>query len=92
MLRRLHKQPLLSFFASCETAKVSPAKAFRSFAPEVIKAGVGAVVAMQDPVTSDTIQKFTYVFYQRLFTHGLVDLACSSMIDLYSKGQLSPSR
>ena len=38
----------LVFLASCQTATTSPADAFRGLAPQLIHAGVPAVLAMQD--------------------------------------------
>jgi len=86
MLSR-HRQrgPKLIFLASCETAKwptgsqaeteSNPLNAFRGFAPELVKAGVPAVLAMQDVVQIPTARAFARTFYRQLFRHGLVDLA-----------------
>lgn len=65
----------LVFLASCQTAKSSPADAFRGLAPQLIAAGVPAVVAMQDLVPVDTARQFASTFYQQLLHHGQVDLA-----------------
>ncbi len=65
----------LVFLASCQTAKNSPADAFRGLAPQLIAAGVPAVVAMQELVPVDTARQFASTFYQQLLDHGLVDLA-----------------
>lgn len=60
---------------SCQTATRSPADAFRGLAPQLVQAGVPAVVAMQDLVPVATAREFSRVFYQRLLHHGQVDLA-----------------
>ena len=65
----------LVFLASCQTATTSPADAFRGLAPQLIRAGLPAVLAMQDLVTIPTARRFAQVFYHQLLQHGLVDLA-----------------
>ena len=73
-----HEEKLrLIFLASCETAKQSPADAFRGFAPELVKAGVPAVLAMQDLVPVVTARQFTRTFYEGLQQHGQVDWAAN---------------
>jgi hypothetical protein len=65
----------LVFLASCQTATRSPADAFRGLAPQIVAAGVPAVVAMQDLVPIDTARQFSTTFYKELMDHGTVDLA-----------------
>lgn len=65
------------FLAACESATRSPADAFRGLAPQLIRAGIPAVVAMQELVPVDTARTFSRVFYQRLLEHGMVDLAAN---------------
>ncbi len=65
----------LIFLASCETATRSPADAFRGLAPKLVNAGVPVVLAMQDRVPVITARAFASTFYEKLFQHGLVDLA-----------------
>ncbi len=67
----------LIFLASCETATRSPADAFRGLAPQLVAAGVPAVLAMQEKVPVDTSRRFSTTFYRRLLGHGLVDLAAN---------------
>ena len=43
----------LVFLASCETAKRSPKDAFRGTAPQLVAAGLPAVIAMQYDITDD---------------------------------------
>ncbi len=77
MLARLGTPPRLVYLSSCQTATRSPADAFRGFAPRLVTAGVPAVLAMQDLVSIATAREFAATFYQRLLTHGLVDLAAN---------------
>jgi hypothetical protein len=65
----------LVFLSSCQTATRSPADAFRGLAPQLVEAGVPAVVAMQDLVPIDTARQFSATFYKELMGHGMVDLA-----------------
>ena len=65
------------FLAACETATRSPADAFRGLAPQLVRAGIPAVVAMQELVPVETARTFSQVFYQRLLDHGVVDLAAN---------------
>jgi tetratricopeptide (TPR) repeat protein len=65
------------FLAACESATRSPADAFRGLAPQLIRAGIPAVIAMQELVPVATARTFSRVFYQRLLEHGMVDLAAN---------------
>lgn len=75
MFKRLKQPPQVVFLASCQTAAHSSADAFRGFAPALIRAEVPAVIAMQDLVPVETARAFANTFYQRLLTHGQVDVA-----------------
>ncbi|MCA9988501.1 MAG: CHAT domain-containing protein, partial [Anaerolineales bacterium] len=73
-----HEEKLrLVFLASCETAKQSPADAFRGFAPQLVAAGVPAVLVMQDLVPVTTARQFSASFYEALLQHGQVDRAAN---------------
>jgi hypothetical protein len=65
----------LVFLASCQSAQRSPADAFRGLAPQLVAAGMPAVLAMQDLVPVDTARQFAATFYRQLLQHGQVDLA-----------------
>jgi hypothetical protein len=67
----------LVFLESCGTAKRDSNDAFRGLAPQVIQAGVPAVIAMQDLVEVGTARAFASTFYRQLLRHGQVDLACN---------------
>lgn len=84
----------LVFLASCESAVRSPAEAFRGLAPQLVAAGVPAVLAMQDQVSVETARTFTRSFYRQLLAHGQVDLACnearSTLLSARLPGQAIP--
>ncbi len=67
----------LVFLGSCQTASTSPADAFRGLAPQLLQAGIPAIVAMQDLVPVDTARAFAATFYSQLLQHGVVDLAAN---------------
>lgn len=81
----------LVFLASCHSALRSPADAFRGFAPQLVHAGVPAVLAMQDRVPVGTARQFTREFYGRLLDHGQVDLACNEARSAARAGKLPGS-
>jgi hypothetical protein len=76
-LARLGQPPHLVFLAACESAKrVTEAEnAFVGLGPKLVKAGVPAVVAMQDIVPVETARRLTAYFYRGLLRHGVVDQA-----------------
>ena len=71
----------LVFLESCETATRDANDAYRGLAPQLVKAGVAAVVAMQDLVEVKTARPFASTFYRQLLRHGQVDLACNEARD-----------
>lgn len=77
MLERQGETLRLVYLSSCQSATRNPADAFRGIAPALVRAGVPAVLAMQDLVPVDTARAFAGVFYRRLLAHGLVDLAAN---------------
>ncbi len=70
-----HAPLRLVFLAACQSATRSEADAFRGLAPQVVRAGVPAVIAMQEAVTIPTVRAFAATFYRQLLQHGVVDLA-----------------
>jgi hypothetical protein len=76
-LTRLGQLPQLVFLAACESAKreTGAENAFVGLGPKLVKAGVPAVVAMQDLVPVETARRLTGHFYQGLLKHGVVDRA-----------------
>jgi hypothetical protein len=91
MLARQRESLRLVFLASCQTATRSPADAFRGFAPQLISAGVPAVVAMQDLVPVETARAFATTFYRRLLGHGLVDVAANEARSVLVSGDMAGS-
>lgn len=88
--RQRHK-PQLVFLATCQSATRSPSEAFRGVAPQLIGAGIPAVLAMQDIVPVETARAFAHVFYRQLFQHGLVDLASNEARSSLLTGKLAGS-
>jgi CHAT domain-containing protein len=75
LLARQGVQPQLVLLAACQSATRSMADAFLGLGPKLVRAGVPAVVAMQDVVTVETARKFSATFYRQLLAHDQVDLA-----------------
>ncbi|MEM7348243.1 MAG: CHAT domain-containing protein, partial [Chloroflexota bacterium] len=75
MIGHLNRPPHLIFFASCQTASQIAVEGFRGLAPELVVAGVPAILAMQGNVAMQTARVFAQTFYRYLFKHGQVDLA-----------------
>jgi len=68
--------PSLVFLAACQTASTArDGRPFVGLAPKLVRAGVPAVVAMQDVVPMPVARQLTFDFYRNLAEHGLVDLA-----------------
>ncbi len=75
MVDRQGQKPQLVFLASCQSATRHSADAFRGIGPQLIAAGIPAVLAMQDFIPVKTTEMFTHTFYRQLIQHGQVDLA-----------------
>lgn len=67
----------LVYLDSCSTATRATGDALRGFAPALVKAGVPAVIAMQDAIAVESGQTLSNTFYRQLVQHGQVDLACN---------------
>ncbi|MEE8389465.1 MAG: CHAT domain-containing protein [Anaerolineae bacterium] len=67
----------LVFLAACESAKrdAEAEHPFVGLAPKLVKAGVPAVVAMQEKVPMALARELTSNFYHRLLEHGRIDRA-----------------
>jgi hypothetical protein len=83
-----HKLRLV-FLAACQTATRHTADALRGFAPQLIQAGVPAVLAMQENIPVETARRFAQTFYRQLLEHGQVDLACNEARSLVISTGLS---
>ncbi len=67
----------LIFLASCDTANTD-IDTPRSLAYEIMKAGMPAVIAMQDAVDLKDARNFAKRFYQSLLKEGRVDVAANA--------------
>ena len=76
-ITNLDPQPHLVFLSACESAKRNSEaeNPFVGLGPKLVKAGVPAVIAMQDTVPMDVARRLTADFYRRLLEHGFVDRA-----------------
>jgi hypothetical protein len=80
-LREIVQVPRLVILASCQSAGTGQEQradddgALAALGPEVAKAGVPAVVAMQGNVTRETVKQFMPVFFRELQTDGQIDRA-----------------
>ena len=74
--RALTQRPHFCFLATCESATYEESGAFLPLGPALVaKGGVPAVIAMAERVGRETAREFADGFYERLLTHGTVDLA-----------------
>lgn len=67
--------PSLVFLSACQSAKRDSTDAFVGLAPVLVRAGIPAVVAMQDFISAHSAQVLSQNFYKRLLDHGEVDRA-----------------
>ena len=77
MLTALGTLPHLIFLVACESAKreANATSPFVGLGPKLVRAGVPAVVAMQDRVPVELARTLSAEFYSRLAEHGEVDRA-----------------
>lgn len=72
---------------TCSSGQMDDNRAFQGLAPQMVRYGVPAVVAMQYPLTDEAANVFTREFYKRLVLGadaGRVDVAVT-----YARGMLS---
>jgi len=69
--------PHLIFLASCDSAKRDPQNAnpYVGLAPQLVQAGIPAIVAMQDAIAPLIARELSQDFYRGLLEHGSVDRA-----------------
>jgi hypothetical protein len=77
MIERLSPTLRLVVLMSCHSAARSPADARAGLTPQLLAAGVPAVLAMQDLVPIDTAHAFTLAFYRELWLAGDIDRAAN---------------
>ncbi|HQE92895.1 MAG TPA: CHAT domain-containing protein [Anaerolineae bacterium] len=73
----LDPPPHLIFMAACESAKRDPhnGNPYIGLAPQLVQAGIPAIVAMQDTITPQNARELSQDFYRHLLEHGVVDRA-----------------
>lgn len=70
--------PHLIFLASCESARRADNRPYVGLAASLVRAGVPAVVAMQDTVTMPGAKQLARDFYEQLLQDGVVDRALNT--------------
>jgi hypothetical protein len=73
----LDQPPRLVVLGSCQSAGTSQGEALVALGPQLVEAGVPAVVAMQGQVALDTLARFMPVFFTELRRDGQIDQAMS---------------
>lgn len=74
-LGSLHRPPLLTILVSCEGASANGVQALNALGPQLTRAGVPAVIAMQGRFSMATAARFTPALLRELRRHGVVDRA-----------------
>ncbi|NTU49877.1 MAG: CHAT domain-containing protein, partial [Desulfobulbaceae bacterium] len=78
-IARLNTRPLLVVLASCESAGSSHGDyGLAALGPQLARAGIAAIVAMQGNVSMDTVARFMPTFFHELQRDGLVDRALAA--------------
>lgn len=77
--------PRLVVLAACWSGSADAP--FRGLGPRLVRAGVPAVVAMQEAVATDYARDLSACFYRRLLEHGVVDRALNEARYDVFKGQ-----
>ena len=75
-IRELQERPRLVVLASCQSAGSTRDRgSLAGLGPRLAEAGVPAVIAMQDDVSIETIERFTPAFFEELRRDGQIDRA-----------------
>lgn len=77
-LKGLETLPRLVILASCESAGSRTGAALAALGPRLAKAGVPAVIAMQEKVDIETAASFTAVLFRELQRDGQIDRAVAA--------------
>ncbi len=81
-------RPRLLFLSACYSASTPQTESFQGIAQKAVRAGVPAVIAMQDTVSIDTAREFSQKFYQELLDlDGIVDHALNHARSLLVSAQ-----
>ncbi len=75
MVSRLQYKPALTVLAACQSATPATRDGLAGLGPKLVRAGMPAVVAMQDFVTVATARQFSAILYRQLLQHAVIDLA-----------------
>jgi hypothetical protein len=80
-IRGLPQRPVLIVLAACQSAGQSQVHqdALVAIGPRLAQAGVGAVIAMHDTISMQTLQVGMPIFFDELRRHGQVDRAVTTM-------------
>jgi hypothetical protein len=81
MVAGLAVRPRLVILAACQSASSSdrPGASLIALGPRLALAGVGAVLAMHDTISVDTIVAGMPILFDELRQHGIVDRAVAAM-------------
>lgn len=81
MLQGLARRPRLVVTASCASAGrgVDEQELAQALGPALARAGVGAVLAMQGPVSLAAVRRGVPILFGDLLAHGVIDLAVTNM-------------
>ncbi len=71
----MHSIPRLVFLHLCEGGAIDFSAGYAGLAPQLVRAGVQAVVAMQYPISNDAAIIFSQAFYRELAKGEPVDIA-----------------
>lgn len=76
-LGAINPPPHLIFLGACDSAKRDPQNAnpYVGLAPQLVQAGIPAIIAMQDPIPPWLARELSRDFYRDLLEHGCVDRA-----------------
>jgi len=76
-VRELRHKPLLAVLISCQSAGHGAEEVAAALGPQLVAAGIPAVVAMQGQITMQTAAIFTPALFAALRTDGRIDRAIS---------------
>ena len=76
-VRELRHKPLVAVLISCQSASHDAEDVAAALGPQVVAAGIPAVVAMQGHLTMTTAARFTPALFASLSTDGRIDRAMS---------------
>jgi hypothetical protein len=80
------QHPRLVILHLCETKPIDFEASFERLAPDLIKAGIPAVLAMQYPMSASAFRRFTATFYERLAAGDEIDqIVQSTRYTIYSR-------